>query len=320
MAYFAMGYLSRWRVTALERDRQRAETCLEWLESRVTPGYSGACWSSRNSTQNRMFFCPAGTPTLVGSAHPARAFIEAYETLGDPGYLELARSVCEFIMNDLPKLENDGEVCLSYIPFAQVWVHNANMLGASVLVCVYKHTQEPELMDLALRAARYTVRRQRPGGSWSYGEASNLKWVDNFHTGYVLDSLLAIIEASCEGKELESGLNLSLQFFTEHFFGLDGAPYMHADRPGLVDIQGAAQCIETLVTQGRRNVELMELGSQVARWTIAHMQDADGHFYFRRYQWGVNKIAHIFWGQATMFAALAKLLEGLGAQATSAID
>lgn len=47
-----------------------------------------------------------------------------------------------------------------------------------------------------------------------------------------------------------------------------------------------------------------------ALWTIKHMQDKDGHFYFRVYPLGIKaKAPMIHWGQATMYKALAHLIE-----------
>jgi hypothetical protein len=49
----------------------------------------------------------------------------------------------------------------------------------------------------------------------------------------------------------------------------------------------------------------------VALWTIANMQNDDGHFDYRRYgRWRV-RTPMLHWGQATMAKALAVLLERL---------
>jgi hypothetical protein len=50
------------------------------------------------------------------------------------------------------------------------------------------------------------------------------------------------------------------------------------------------------------------LAAKVAVWTIEHMQDKSGYFYYRRYSMGiVNKTPTLHWGQATMLCALAAL-------------
>jgi hypothetical protein len=51
---------------------------------------------------------------------------------------------------------------------------------------------------------------------------------------------------------------------------------------------------------------------KVATWTIQHMQDSSGFFYYRRYSRGlVNKTPTLHWGQATMLCALAGLYKSL---------
>lgn len=47
---------------------------------------------------------------------------------------------------------------------------------------------------------------------------------------------------------------------------------------------------------------------KVARWTIEHMQDSTGYFYYRKYPLLAARIPMLHWGQATMFTALAQLL------------
>ena len=63
------------------------------------------------------------------------------------------------------------------------------------------------------------------------------------------------------------------------------------------------------------------LGVKVADWTINHMQDRDGHFYYRVLDWTKVKTPLMHWGQGTMFKALANLLKVIevrNARATAA--
>jgi hypothetical protein len=53
------------------------------------------------------------------------------------------------------------------------------------------------------------------------------------------------------------------------------------------------------------------LAVKAAEWTINNMQDRSGYFYFRRYPIITAKTPYIHWGQATMFKALATLLDKL---------
>jgi len=79
-----------------------------------------------------------------------------------------------------------------------------------------------------------------------------------------------------------------------------------------LDIQCCPQSSDTLVFFQDRDPESLSLALKVAEWTIEHMQDPTGYFYYRRYSWGViNKTPTLHWGQATMLSALAGLYKSL---------
>jgi hypothetical protein len=79
-----------------------------------------------------------------------------------------------------------------------------------------------------------------------------------------------------------------------------------------VDIQCSSQAIDTLVFFQDADAESLALAQKVAEWTIQHMQDRSGYFYYRRYSKHiVNKTPTLHWGQATMLCALAGLYRSL---------
>jgi rhamnogalacturonyl hydrolase YesR len=84
------------------------------------------------------------------------------------------------------------------MPVLNSQVHNANTLGASLLARTYSHTHNQAYRELAQKALRYTAHYQRSDGSWYYGGYPNCHWVDNFHTGYVLDCFKRYVESTGE--------------------------------------------------------------------------------------------------------------------------
>ena len=87
--------------------------------------------------QCRSFFAPHGTPTVVPTAFAARAFIEAAYAFKDDEYLKTARSVCDFLLYDLPRIvESDTELCFSYSPNSHTRIFNASLLAAEVLASI----------------------------------------------------------------------------------------------------------------------------------------------------------------------------------------
>jgi hypothetical protein len=102
-----------------------------------------------------------------------------------------------------------------------------------------------------------------------------------------------------------------LQFFKTHFFEEDGKPKYYHNRLYPVEIQCASQAIETSACFALEDPSSLDLGKKVAKWTIENMQDQSGFFYYRVHPVIKAKIPMLHWGQATMFKALALLLQKL---------
>jgi polysaccharide biosynthesis protein VpsJ len=309
--YMAWGYLLRHRKRRNPQDLERAKACLRWLIDNKAVGHEGFAWGNHFDFVTRSGCNPAGSPIIVWTSLIGQAFLEAFDQTADAEYLDVARGICSWILR-LPRQHTDSGDCLSYVPFAQSSIHNSNLLGASMLASTWKRTQQDELIEVAGRAVQYSCSRQRGDGSWWYGEEPKYHWIDNFHTGYNLDSLKRFVDA-VGGGEFHAHYVRGLNYFKRTFVAADGAPRYYHDRVHPIDIQGAAQTIETLAFCSSDAPDCIELAKRVAAWTIANMQDDDGHFWFRMYPLVTAKTAYIHWGQATMFKALATLLDKLDA-------
>jgi rhamnogalacturonyl hydrolase YesR len=109
--------------------------------------------------------------------------------LGEKQYLDAAVSACEFIVNELGWMEMDEGICLRYYPNATEDVHNSSMIGASLLARVHSRVSNPRYLEIAEQAVAFTVAHQTPEGGWYYGVDKKWRWIDSFHTAYVLEAL-----------------------------------------------------------------------------------------------------------------------------------
>jgi rhamnogalacturonyl hydrolase YesR len=309
MGYMAWGYIRLFAITGHASYKERASFCLRWLMENRSPGYADFCWGNHFSFSSRAGKIPALEPTIVWSSLIGQAFLAAYEAFEDPKYLEVARSTCRWILK-LPRENTDSGACLSYVAFEQSSIHNSNMLGAALLARVGSWTQDSEAVDLAGIAMLYSCSRQNADGAWYYGEAPKYHWIDNFHTGYNLDSLKRYRDSSGD-HSFDHCIARGFAYFKGHFFEPSGRPKYYHNQAHPIDIQCAAQAIDTLSFFSDEDDEALALAQKVASWTIDHMQAADGHFYYRDLGWAVNKTPMFHWGQGTMFKALAHLLSKL---------
>ena len=311
MGYFARAFIRLHQATGDAMWASKARRTLQWLIDNQSPGYSGACWGNHFDYQSRTLFIAQGVPTVVWTALIGHAFLDAYEHFGDEQYLHVAASICEHIVHDLRTLREGAGVCINYIPGPDCWVHNSNTLGGCFLARASASTGDPSYRTLAREAMQYTAQHQRADGSWYYGEKYNLHWVDNFHTGYVLDCFRHYAESTSDDRFAEIEKK-GYEFWKGAFFLENGTPKYYDNKDLPLDIQCASQAIDTLLLFSARDPEALPLALKVAHWTIANMQDKDGHFYYRRHsRWLVNKVPTLHWGQATMMCALAGLHKSL---------
>jgi rhamnogalacturonyl hydrolase YesR len=307
MGFLARGFMRLHKTTGDQVWRDKAEFALQWLIENRLPGYNGACWGNHFDYQSRAFYLPKRVPTVVWTALIGHAFLDAYDHFQKDEYLEIAVSACEHIVRDLGTLRDGDGICISYIPIKDTQVHNANTLGGSLLARSYSHTGKESYRELAQKAMQYTAQHQRPDSSWYYAEKADSHWIDNFHTAYVLDCFKHY-EQSTGDDRYDGQLMSGYGYWKKTFFLSDGTPRYYDYKTLPLDIQCSSQAIDTLVFFHNRDPESLPLAIKVAQWTITHMQDRTGYFYYRRYSpWLVNKTPTLHWGQATMLCALAGL-------------
>jgi hypothetical protein len=309
MGFLAGGYLQLAQMTGDKKYYDRTQWAFDWLMTNKSPGYTGYCWGNAFDYISRGSDIPKDAPTVVWSGLIGHEFIDAWRALKDRRYLDVARDVARFIMTDLAHFPVPHGTCISYVTNAQLYVHNANLLGARMLSEVYKETGEQQLLDLATAAVRASAMSQLPNGAWYYGEDPMYHWIDNWHTAYDLDAILGY-QLNSGNTEFQPVLEKGLQFFVDNFFTPDGGPKYYWDRAYKFDIQSSSQAIDTLTLFSREfhRPELLALAEKVAGWTIANMQDPSGYFYLWKNAYFTNRTPTMHWGAATMFHALAHLL------------
>ena len=338
IALFALAALADFRRHPTKENEIEARELLDDLIWMSLKGFKGACWGYNFDWQSRSFFIPRGTPTIVPTAFAARALCEAAEILSRDEYLPFARTICDFILNDLNRSEEaSDEVCFSYSPLDRTQVFNASLLAGEALATIGSLLQERSLIDWGHRAALYVVRRQQADGSWAYGTDSHQSWSDNFHTAFILTSLSRIFDNSQVGKgglspqcsdeeraqaalpdlrggesvfaDFSSALIRGYEFWTERFFLANGWPKYFPGRLYPIDVHSAASAIITLVELRGRLPNTLMLAEQIANWAMQNLRDERGFFYYQQRRFFTVRIPYMRWSEAWMIYALARLRE-----------
>jgi hypothetical protein len=300
LGLFLWGYSKLYQIEKNPGYLEKIAYLLERLDELKCKGYSGNCWGYNFDWQSRTIYVPKYTPTIVNSSFIGHALIDTYRYTGNEKALAMAVPIKDFILKDLKRREEGDSVCFSYTPIDNTAVHNANLLGASLLIRIYKLTGEEILKNIALRSLAYTMKYQHEDGSWYYAETEIQKLIDSFHTGFNLQSILYFLKEGF-GEEYKEAFDKGVNFYANNFFLEDGTPKYYHDRIYLVDIHSSAQGV---ILFSRLAGIHQSFADPMVQWMIIHMQDEDGHFYFQKHRYYTNKIPYIRWAQAWAFHAL----------------
>jgi rhamnogalacturonyl hydrolase YesR len=294
------GYSKLYKLQRINQYLEKVEHLLTILKSMKSKEYSGNSWGYNFDWQSRAFYVPKYTPTVVNSSFVGHALLDAYEYTGIREALDLAIPIKDFISNDLNRHEEGGMSCFSYTPLDHYFVHNANLLGASLLIRLYSLIGGEALKSLALSSLAYSMRRQREDGSWPYAEREGAQWIDSFHTGFNLQGIKCFLDRG-HAEEYRPQFDKGVKFYKEHFFLEDGTPKYFHDRIYPIDIHCSTQAVVFFSQMGPGYHGLAE---KVLNWLIHNMQDPKGYFYFQKTRYYTNRIAYIRWSQAWAFHAL----------------
>ena len=120
---------------------------------------------------------------------------------------------------------------------------------------------------------------QNDDGSWHYSLAKKGRWIDSYHSGYVLDCLLAY-QVLTKDYSYSECLSKGYEFFKHAFITNEGIPKFYNNYIYPIDCTSAAQLITTLINFGDNQIAF-----NIAKWMILNMQKDDGSFKFRRYKY-----------------------------------
>ena len=282
--------------------RERSDFCLDELNRLKSSGYAGVCWGYDFDWSGRYATIPAFTPTVVATGFVTNGLFERYQRLQDQAALSLLTNSVEFVMKNLQRSYRGTTLCFSYSPVDHQQVLNASMKAVRLLAQVYSITQDARHLDVAKSAVQFAVQCQRNDGSWPYSRGDARTWSDNYHTAYVLDCLKVYCELTND-HAYDDQLRRGFKYYRENFITRDFVPRYYNNKLYPIDITCAAQSILTLSNFGD-----VSAAWNVARWTVRHMYDQRGFFYYQTLRFVTDKTSYMRWSNAWMLLALAFLL------------
>jgi hypothetical protein len=273
--------------------------------------YSGYCWGYDFDWEARYASIPAFTPTVVATGFITNSLYTNYQLTGNQRSIELCLKAVPFVMNDLNKIYFDEIFCYSYSPLDRQVVYNATLKGARVLLHAYNYLNAnnnneynfstEEIYKEMSMTISFVAENQNPDGSWSYSKGDTRTWIDNFHTGYILD-ILKEFNDSTGNNDFNDNIIRGKDYYFENFFYQNKIAKYYNNSLYPIDSTAAAQSIITSL-----RFDKLDLAANVALWMIENMQDRSGFFYYQKKKFFTNRISYMRWSNAWMLTALSFL-------------
>lgn len=291
---------------------QQIKFLFNYLKENSSQGFSGYCWGYNFDWAGAKKYLNAFSPNIVVTAFVAKGIFKYYQFSKDAEALKILESIPDFILNDLARTETQDGICFSYTTIAVECCYNASLHAATVLSQVYSINKKEEYKTLALKAVDFVVSKQFPDGHWNYSidpkTGIEREQID-FHQGYNIDCITEIMK-NCDvnNSDYKKAIEKGSEFFMKQQFFESGQSKWRLPKIYPVEIHNQSQGIITFNRMGKLNEDYSKFSLKIAQWTIKHMQDRTGYFYYRKLKFFTNKISYMRWSQAWMFLALTELI------------
>ena len=309
---FLQAYSLLYASTNNKEYLDKANYFFDWLNANYSKSYSGKCWGYNFPWANQEKYMQPFVPSAVVTGFVVKGLYEYYKVSDKQEVVDLMKSAALFLDADLEKFVNESGVSISYTPLQKDICYNASLLAAESLAKVAALTNNLNYKETAIKAVDFVIAQQKSNGCWNYSIDLDLKKEDtqiDFHQGYVLESIYEIKTAlNIVNSTWENAITNGLQFYMEQQFNNEGWSYWRLPKKYPVEIHNQSQGIITLLKLQGYHPNAGIFAQKIAQWTITHMQNEKGYFYYQNHKNFKNKIAYMRWSQAWMFLALTALV------------
>lgn len=311
-AHYAMGFGLLSKLCNKEIYYRRAVHFLEVLLETRCKEYENMCWGYPFDWVTITGIIKKGTPLITTTPYVYEAFEEVFEIDKDDKWLKIMRSIAEHAFWDIKDYDfsKKSKTC-SYTPFDKGGVVNASSYRAFLLTNAAIRFSEERYWKVAEKNLNFVLECQGENGSWPYARDGIRKFVDHFHTCFILKNLVKIYKFTGHketGKAIENGIN----YYVRELFDQKGLPKPFAIKPRLIiyrrELYDYAECINLGALLEGHFSDLDRLVERTLDDLLNNWQRPDGSFRSREMLVGWDNVPMHRWGQSQIFRSLSLML------------
>jgi hypothetical protein len=250
------------------------------------------------------------SPDIIGTSQAIIALVDLFRQFRITKCRDMAISASNFMIRNLLGSCNSQKFFNYSLLENEKIVINASAQGLEALSACLQIEENHELKDIGLSITNFLKEHQSEDGSWIYSmyKGGKIRRQLDFHQGFILDGLLAFVPYSHNSERIFSIIKKGTDFYCNTMFSSNGISYYRYPNRYPIDIHNQAQGIITFAKLSSWNPKYLNRSLLIAEWTIKHMQDTSGYFYYQKWPIVTNQIPYMRWGQAWMTLALSNLI------------
>jgi len=253
---------------------------------------------------------PANSPTSLITSLAGLAFLEAHLKSRIDDFLEYSRLCAQYLVEENGFSEDSRGICFYYSPLVSERITNASAIVAMFLNSLARVTADRELRGLSDRAYEFVVNTQHSYGGWNYfpDRETRLHLVDNYHTGFILESLLRYTGPINE-RVKRASIN-GITFYTKMFTS-QGVPINSLGSRYPIDAHDFAQGL-IVFSLGKSSVPgAGQLLQRIWSYGRSSFLKPDGTFRSRIYRYGRSAASFPRWADAWIFLGMTEAYRSL---------
>jgi polysaccharide biosynthesis protein VpsJ len=257
-------------------------------------------WGYPFPWQAKAFYVARHEPNIIATAYALRELSHWQRV---PDVQDAVVRASAYIAKVFSRQVSGHERYIAYVRSSDAVVHNANLWGAYILTLGGVMAHNSAWLELAQEAAQFSLKAQREDGSWAYGVLPHHRFIDGFHTGYVLEALHRI-DHLLPDLATKLQIHAGLDYYLNNLLETNGTAKYYADNRYPIDANAAAQAVITLdvlqTPNDRRNIAFGILQAVIKNLWL----EKRGYFAYQSTARFTNYIEYPRWTQIWLALAL----------------
>lgn len=315
-AQLGLAFLNLYEITGAAAHLQKAQELAQALLASSVPGYHGPCWGYPFDWRHSYGFWKKNTPLITTTAYAYEFFARLHEATGDNAHLDTVAGIAAFVHEDLrDTVTSETAAAASYTPEDDSRVLNVSSYRAFVLFDAAHRLGQPAYAETARRNLNFVLENQRPDGAWLYSLDEGERFVDHFHTCFVLKSLWKM-KPRAQHPGLGPAIARGYGYYRRELFDSEGLPKSFAVKPRRQIVKrnmyDVAESISLGVLLRDEIPEAWAVAESLVRRLGEEWQLGPGYFVTQVYVGGWrHRLPYLRWAQAPLFYALTNFLRSM---------